>query len=444
MRYWQTAKNKMTISNLFEGSAVLYKSGNFIQKRMAYRIGCVITERTGIEVGFGKKLPKRLAAKLVMKDDKKLTKGDWKITVVGKTATFAAGSYYGYTGIAQFLSTEAADDFYALPDGYEKCGNYTDTVDLEPLKASNRYAYDKQGECRVMFYNVLFGNATGTRKTPEGKTEKDVPPPARNALQVEMIKQYLPDVLGCQEFNNSKRGLYDGEYNDLAASLAKVGYKETVPRDVGVHCYYNNTPLFYNTKTTKLIKSAYYWYKDHIDEENYHNCSPMDCASKAATWGVFEDKKTGKRYIVVTTHMATRSNGIRGKQAIEIVDVISSLVQKYNAPVFFGGDFNGLPTSANYVYFVSEGVDYADLALNNSATVFASTTATHHRYPRFNAELGFMLPDVEDNTQESLKCIDHIMTTNADNVKVGVYGVVVDECSMSASDHYPIYVDVTL
>ena len=55
-----------------------------------------------------------------------------------------------------------------------------------------------------------------------------------------------------------------------------------------------------------------------------------------------------------------------------------------------------------------------------------------------------MLPDAEDNTREGLNCIDHIMLTNGDNVKVGVYGVVVDECSMSGSDHYPIFVDVTL
>ena len=295
-----------------------------------------------------------------------------------------------------------------------------------------------------MFYNVLFGTSTGTRKTEEGKTIKDVPPDVRNALQWQMVKQYMPDVLGCQEFNVTKRGERANEYGNLVALLEREGYKESCPRDVGVHCYYNMTPLFYNTKTTKLIKSAYYWYEHQIDGENINNCSPNDCGSKALTWGVFEDKKTGKRYIAVSTHMATRSNGVRGLQAIEAVNVITSLVEKYNAPVFLGGDYNGRTTHANYLYFTSENVNYADLALNGSAEVFASTTATHHRYPCFNTELGFMLPDVADNTGESLDCIDHIMMTNGDKVKVGVYGVVVDECSMSGSDHYPIFVDVTL
>jgi endonuclease/exonuclease/phosphatase family metal-dependent hydrolase len=58
-----------------------------------------------------------------------------------------------------------------------------------------------------------------------------------------------------------------------------------------------------------------------------------------------------------------------------------------------------------------------------------------------------MLPDAErDCTIESVNNnnIDRILLTHAEGVKVGVYGVVIDECSMSASDHYPIFADVTL
>ena len=36
------------------------------------------------------------------------------------------------------------------------------------------------------------------------------------------------------------------------------------------------------------------------------------------------------------------------------------------------------------------------------------------------------------------------MMTNADNVEVNVYGVVVDHCSQSGSDHYPIFADFNL
>jgi endonuclease/exonuclease/phosphatase family metal-dependent hydrolase len=435
------------ISTALQDSVVLYTSGNFIQKRMAYRISQAISTSCGLNVTFGKEKLRRNAARLMMKDDKKLTEGKWRITVKGKTVTFLAGSYYGYYGISQFLASDEAADFYALTDGYVREGSFQDTVDLEPLKASCRYAYDKRGEVRVMFYNVLFGASTGMRKNEAGKAIKDVPPDSRNALQMEMIKQYCPDILGCQEFNISKRGERANEYGDLSALLAKIGYRESCPRDVGVHCYYNQTPLFYNTKTTKLIKSAYYWYEHQVDAENINNCSPNDCGSKALTWGVFEDKKTGKRYIAVSTHMATRSNGVRGLQAIEAVNVISSLVEKYNAPVFFGGDYNGRAESANISYFRGENARYADVAQDGLAEEFSSTASTHHTYPRFNEEFGFMLPDAErDCTIESVNNnnIDRILLTHAEGVKVGVYGVVIDECSMSASDHYPIFADVTL
>ena len=154
-------------------------------------------------------------------------------------------------------------------------------------------------------------------------------------------------------------------------------------------------------------------------------------------------KATGKRYIAASTHMATRSNTVRGVQAREAVEVLTKLAETYNCPIFFGGDYNGNLQSANYIYF-KETAKYEDLALNGSATDFTSTAATHHSYPDLNQDLGFMLPIEGDEPKESLNCIDHIMLTNGENVKVGVYGVVVDECSMSGSDHYPIFVDVTL
>ena len=436
-------------TNVFERSSVIYKEGNVIQRRMAYKISAAIAAKTGAEVSFVSERPRTRTVKITLKDDKALTNGDWKIAVSGMNVTVSAGSYYGYTGALRFLESDASADFYALTDGYTASGNYKDC--LTNLEQSCRYAYDKRGECRVMFYNVLFGHY-GFRKKPDGKPLRDVPTPKRNPLQAEMVKEYQPDVIGCQEFNGSKRGdfveygpaMATHPHGDLAALFEKIGYKETIPRDVKVHPYYNNTPLFYNTKTTKLIKSEYYWYKNHIDDENRNNCSVGDCASKSATWGLFEAKATGKRYIVVSTHMCTRSDGVRGLQAVEIVDVISELVKKYNVPVFFGGDFNGLQQHANYVYFTSEDVNYTDVALNGVAKEFASTARTYHTYPLYNPDLDLELVAPDDNTCEDLNTIDHIMMTNGDNVEVNVYGVVIDECSMSGSDHYPIFADVNL
>ena len=427
------------ISKLLKNAAVYYEPGNLMGRRMAYRIASLLSERVGSKIPFSWEM-RECAAKILLCDDPTLSGGAWKIEVAGNTVTLRAATYYGYTGILKFLAGDGAGGLYALTDGYVATGDYLD-FPLGEFERSTKYAYDKKGNQRIMFYNVLW----------------ERPRPAlRNPLAAEMVRQYLPDVLGCQEFNASKRGDFvasattntlgiasnpDASLDEL---LKKVGYKETIPRDVGVHPFYNNTPLFYNPKTTKLIKSEYFWYKDQIDDENRNNCGVGDCASKAITWGVFETKATGKRYIVLSTHMCTRSNGVRGLQAIEAVDLIKRLTEKYQCPAFLGGDYNGLPKHANYVYFTSEGVNYTDVALNGVAKEFASITRTHHTYPLYNPELDLELVAPDDNTCESLECIDHIMMTNADNVEVNVYGVVVDHCSQSGSDHYPIFADFNL
>ena len=402
---------------------VEYDRNNLIERQTAYIIRRAFSRALGEELGFDRE--SRDGETVVrLCYDGKLKKGSWRLSVEQGRISCFASSYYGYLGIAEYIESGNA-----IADAE---GSYLDFID--ELGGSTRYAYDKRGELRLMFYNVLF-----YRPAPD----------LRNILNAEVVDQYRPDVLGCQEFNGTKRGdfieygpaIATHPHADLSALLAKIGYKETLPRDVGVHPFYNNTPLFYNTKTTKLIKSAYFWYKNQIDDENRNNCGWGDCASKSATWGVFEDKKSGKRYIVISTHMCTRSDGVRGLQAIEIVDFIKELVAKYNCPVFLGGDYNGLPRHANYRYFVSDKANYIDVALNGVAKEYASTMRTHHTYPLYNKELDIELIDPNDNTNEAEEYIDHIMMTNSDNVKINVYGVVVDECSMSGSDHYPIFAD---
>ena len=93
------------------------------------------------------------------------------------------------------------------------------------------------------------------------------------------------------------------------------------------YTFFNCAPLLYNTKTTRLIKSEYYWYKNQWDKRDgmSHENSAGDCASKAATWGVFESIATRERYIVISTHMCTRSDYIRGLQGQEMVDLIEQL-----------------------------------------------------------------------------------------------------------------------
>ena len=427
-----------------------------------------------------------------------ITEGDFRIsTSVANeltVITVEAGSYYGFEGAKDYLVAEMTYGIARLTDnGFEMSGNYK--YWLSHLEESSKYAYDiEEYEIRVMFYNVLFGTSASTG----GSLTADLPREERNRLEANMIAQYMPDVLGCQEFNVSKRS-DAGEYN-LVTLLSKLGYVEAVDpivdnasnsnywrsavRDsngkllgytvktnsngggttLGIldqikygfkRTFYNNDPLFYNKNTTDLLAAGYYWFENQWElgeevQDEYghyykstHENGASDCGSKSATWGLFRDKNTGEQYIVVSTHMCTRNDNIRGLQARELVTLIASLIETYDAPVFLGGDMNGQVTSQNIRYFLDEA-RYTDAVLHNVATEFTSHIYTAHSYPdRDTVDEGvtLMQPSSLENTYFSDNSIDRIFLANHDEIEVHVFGVISDDCSRSASDHYPIFMD---
>lgn len=445
----------------FENGTVLYQSGNPIQKRMAYQISLSLANVTGLDIPFANTVRDENAVNWILCDDNEQANGSFEIRVCDKDILLYADSYYGYEGIARVLRTEKANEILAHTEGATLKGSYLEH--LKEFEDSNRYAYDKHGDHRVMFYNFLHHNGSGTRQPA---LPKDVPADQRNILQQEMIAQYRPDVIAGQELPYSKR--YDVGYYDIAILLSDIGYKESIdprvpnietelygnrgrPYKQGKNTYFtrcNASPLFYNTKTTKCIKSEYYLFRHHFDEDYPHK-SAEEAASKALTWGVFESKKTKQRYIVISAHMSWGGGEfIRLRQAEEVVALIDGLQAKYPYPVFFGGDINGNRGSQNYDHFVSPEVGYRCIQDHKLAKEFCSQILPDKGYPCFDETLCFMVPDkvnlriISDEPHKN--GIDHIFLPDTDRVDVRVFGVIVDECSLSASDHLPIFADFNL
>lgn len=471
-RFLKLAERNVTSKPLnvdLSGYKLAYHSDNEIEKRMAYSFQQRYLEETGITLSMS--AITTYGKRILFTTDAAYENGDFSVATtesgtVGKVSviTVTAGSYYGFEGAEDYILSEALYGLAPLTTaGFSMRGNYKYWV--SGYEKATQYAYDKMGDVRVMYYNVLFNNTTGTRKDENNKNINDVPVADRNRLEAQMIAQYMPDVLGCQEFNWSKRGAA-GQY-DLTVLLAALGYEETIdPRvdnasnplwgnagayevtvdGVTFKTYYNNTPLFYNTKTTEYIEGAYFWYKNQWDMEGTHgehSNSAGDCGSKAATWGLFRDIKTQERYIVITTHMCTRSNYIRGLQAQELVGLIDELTRIYNVPVFLGGDLNGNSAGENYRHFVSDEVGYTDLNSSEIAEIFSSELRTNHGYPCYDTSIGMMQPGMDqESTQYSADSIDRILLTNFENrVQINIFAVISDDMSRSASDHYPIMTD---
>ena len=408
-------------------------------------------------------------------DDTTVAGGAWELHKLSNNVyEVHASDYYGYTAASKYFKTYVKNNKASeAPLPAPATGTICDDGMLTRAEESSKYAFEKTGSIRVMFNNILWDDPMFSQ---------------RELYNAELFSVYMPDVLGLQEVNAGRRGNVEDGKGGIIARLAALGYEEAVdPRvknyyaknekipgtdaslttdtteHVELNGYgtggtkvtvngetfytaYNCTPLLYNTATTKLIAAEYYWYKNQWDKRTgqSHDNGAGDCASKAATWGLFEDLATGERYIAISTHMCTRSDYIRGLQGQEMVALINELIETYNVPVILGGDYNGTIKSANYLAFVEGGLE--NVQLDKLASVYTSPATSHHTYPVYDQDTKLVVPDKGDTAgaTNASNNIDHIMVKNHENMEINVFGVVVDEMSKSGADHLPIFMDFSI
>ena len=446
----------VALGNVSENYQIVVDASDEMQVRFSYRLQSSIKYATGESFEITGDRASAGKETLTMVTDPTLKNGDWTLSVANNCITVSAGDYYGFTGIAAYLETCASKGTYAhLQNGVTIRENYRST--LTELTQSTAYAFEHAGDVRVMFHNVLF---------------YDPLPAERNLLQAEMFGIYLPDVIGLQEFNSTKRA--GAGANDLCRLLAEYGYVETIDPNVknayatwqtipganrkgygtsgstsvkvngeSYRTYFNHTPLFYNTNTTTYIDGGYYWYIHQVDVENTGNCGAGDCASKSLTWGVFEDKETKGRYIVISTHMCTRSSGVRRQQGYEVLALLEEILAVYDYPVFFGGDMNSSLHDDNCKIFVEEG-GLLNLCTSDLATEYTAKIGTSHAYPFEFDDKILGKTTVTGGGRASMSSsggIDHIFVTNVEGVEIKVYGGVIDLYAEAGSDHVPLFTD---
>ena len=356
--------------------------------------------------------------------DTTMANGTFRIDTVGSKVTITAKDYYGFiSGTRAIVEMRKELGYYPFREGSKSEGNHLDY--LTTLEETAKYVYNNSSEYRLMFYNVFWGGA---------ETERGI-------LQSEMVREYRPDVIGFQEFKENRRA-------GIVNPLKTMGYEEAMDYKKGNYvagnsgatsdALYNYVPIFYNTATTKCVDSGYYRYVRQISEE--------ESKSKSLSWGVFESKATGERYMVLNTHMCTQDDIIKGVQAKEAIALVGELLARYNVPVFLGGDYNGTYGNTNFGYFANPNMGgFKDIERDNLAKLFTSKIKSYHTAPTNNKGLGVMWPaDNDDTGVNPSASVDHIMIKNASSVSISVYGVVVDDYTMSGGDHYPIFTDFSI
>ena len=251
-------------------------------------------------------------------------------------------------------------------------------------------------DVRVMSFNVLCELWDDLAKNYQER--------ARTAAAA--IRYYAPDVVGLQEISDA----YHAEFQILFGDDYQLVDAENEKNQT------NFSPLAYNTKKVTL--------QDHGTQIFAIGNSTQ---LRLASWGVFETKDSGKRFLVVNTHWdLTKNPAYRTEQSTEMAHLIRSLQKRFQCPVIATGDYNTYEHEEQYKSFVAQA---ALIEAKYTARTIKRSGTTYH-------DLGVAVDTV------ATESIDHIFATR--DASFLYYNTLIDPCLLNASDHCPIYADVCL
>lgn len=255
-------------------------------------------------------------------------------------------------------------------------------------------------DVRIMSSNLLvhYSSWGGTSAKPRAK------------MFIELLNKYQPDVAGLQEVS-------DEWFCCLNRNLPD-GYQFLFPFTTGL--FVNMTAMIYNSNTLKLIDSGKSVYSQGDNPR-----------LRRVVWGVFEEKDTGKRFAVTSTHFDLIRTGTEAEelaimniQATEMIQLVTELEQKYDCPVFSTGDYNAMEDGSIHG-------EYDAPEIYEKLTQSLTDTKDMAVLKQCGDAQGLEVPNY-----------DHIFLKGEADVKS--YQILSDSYITPLSDHYPIFIDVAV
>ena len=143
-----------------------------------------------------------------------------------------------------------------------------------------------------------------------------------------MIDDQKPDAIGLQEALPDQVA-YLKEV--LKKDYRQVGVGREDGKKSGEHML-----VLYRKKTTKLLKWGTFWLSETPDEPS----KGWDAACRrTATWTLLKDKRSGRKYFFVDTHLDHRGVEAR-KNGLELIMSRIADINQQGLPIVLVGDFN--------------------------------------------------------------------------------------------------------
>ncbi len=178
-------------------------------------------------------------------------------------------------------------------------------------------------DLKVMSYNIRLGTAK------DGTNSWEYRYPA-TAL---MLQDQKPDVFGVQEAFDFQVKFITENFKDYDC----VGVGRDNGKSEGEHM-----SIFWNKKNVKMLKWGTFWLSETPEKPS----KGWDAKCKrTATWALMKDKKTGKHFYYVNTHLDHRGSEARRQGLNLIVSRIDEINPK-GYPMVLTGDFNMKPDDA--------------------------------------------------------------------------------------------------
>ena len=176
---------------------------------------------------------------------------------------------------------------------------------------------------KVMSYNIRLGSAN------DGTNSWSL----RYTATGEMLEDQAPDVFGVQEALD-----YQVRYINEMCGYEYVGVGRENGKKEGEHM-----AIFWNKKSVSMLKWGTFW----LSETPQKPSKGWDAACfRTATWALMKDKKTGRKFYFVNTHLDHEGKEAQKNGLKLIVDRIDE-INPEGYPMVLTGDFNMKPDDPN-------------------------------------------------------------------------------------------------